>query len=200
MDLKSVVMIMILVGMLVFAGCNQTEDVEGDLQEDVVVEVEEKDSTEVEAVLEEAVEEEETVVEKTEDATEPEETVEEEEIVEADLEEEAPEVNETVQEVIEEESGETIELEIEYFRTEPDSDWTINKGDTIQWTNKMPNYVHRIALFNEEEDGTFGQRWFNEVEDTLTGETYSYTFNETGKFKWGSLTKFDKIYGYITVI
>ena len=202
MRLKQIIMIMMVLSLLVFSGCSKEEaPAEKDIQSDVMVEVEQTDSTEVEQQLEEAVEEPvEEVVEPVEEVVEPE--------VEEEVEEETPEAEETTEEeVVEEEveedtSGELIELEIEYFKTQPESDWSIKKGDTISWTNLMPNYVHRIAIFPEKEEGsgTYEQRWVNEVEDTLTDETYTYTFNETGKFKWGSLTKFDKIYGFITVI
>ena len=88
---------------------------------------------------------------------------------------------------------------IQNFRGTPD-DLDISVGDTITWTNLMTNYKQIIIIMPwVTSEGKYDDKWINDVKEILTNETYSYTFNESCKYQWGSKTKFDKINGEITV-
>ena len=49
-------------------------------------------------------------------------------------------------------------------------------------------------------EGIYSNEPINSINEIWTGEEYSYTFDKSGKYKWGSKTKFDRIQGIITVI
>ena len=84
------------------------------------------------------------------------------------------------------------------FRGEPE-DLSIKVGTTVTWKNDMENMVQIIIILPSKETGVYSSKEINNVVRTLPGDSYSYIFNETGDYKWGSKTKFDKIYGFITV-
>lgn len=104
---------------------------------------------------------------------------------------------ETEEEVSDETGPEIKEIVIENFKANP-KDLSIKVGDTVRWTNLMPNFKHIIIIL-PDGDGTYSSRYINDVQDILLDESYEYTFNEAGKYKCGSKTKFDKVWGIITV-
>ena len=48
-------------------------------------------------------------------------------------------------------------------------------------------------------EGKYSNVQINDLTIILVNESYEYTFEEAGLYKWGSKTKFDKINGIITV-
>ena len=108
------------------------------------------------------------------------------------------ETNEVAEETVEENTGsQTEEVIIDNFIAEPE-DLSVKVGDTIKWTNNMENFKQIIVIF-PQEDGSYSTKEINDKVEIFLNESYEFTFNETGSYKWGSLTKFDKIYGIITV-
>lgn len=90
------------------------------------------------------------------------------------------------------------EIVIENFAGTP-ANLDIKVGDTVVWNNQMQT-VNPITILAEKDGGGYEQRGINEpLVRTLPMETYEYTFEQAGKFKWGSLTKFNLCYGIITV-
>lgn len=90
------------------------------------------------------------------------------------------------------------EISIENFKGVP-SDITVNAGDTVRWTNNMDNFKQVVIVCAEEEKRYNCNSPINNKVEILQGESYEFTFEEDGSYKWGSITKFDKIYGIVTV-
>jgi len=85
------------------------------------------------------------------------------------------------------------------FRATPD-DLSINAGDTVTWTNEMDNFIQIIIILPYEvEEGKYSNKEINDLIELAKDESYEFTFEEAGVYKWGSKTKFDKINGIITV-
>lgn len=105
------------------------------------------------------------------------------------------------EEVIEEETagaGGKQEIIIDNFRGDP-KDLAIEAGTTVIWTNNM-HFNHVIIILPAQGDGTYAKTGINDLQQIWFEESYSFTFNETGKYKWGSKTKFDTTNGIITVV
>ncbi|MBW2981894.1 hypothetical protein KY343_03385 [Candidatus Woesearchaeota archaeon] len=99
----------------------------------------------------------------------------------------------------EETVDEEREIVIENFRGNP-RDIIIEKGTTVKWTNLM-YFKHIIIILPERGDGTFENRWINEdLVELWYEESYEFTFEEEGKYQWGSKTKFDVTKGVVTVL
>jgi len=80
--------------------------------------------------------------------------------------------NEDVEEIVEEKKGNTYEIDIKNFAFIR-SVTRVMPGDTVVWTNKDPA-DHSVV----SKEGLFEQ-------DLLaTGESYSYTFEEVGRFSY----------------
>jgi plastocyanin len=96
--------------------------------------------------------------------------------------------------------NEPKEIILEYFRGDP-KDVTIDVGTTVRWTNMM-HFNHIIIILpKRKDDNTYENRWINEdLEQIWYDESYEYTFNEVGNYKWGSKTKFDITNGKIVVV
>jgi len=180
MKLKYVILSVMLFAIVFAAGC-KTEVLP--VEDDVIIEKEETDSSDPGG---------ETDEESTDDTSE---TDTDEETTDDEATEDSSEADENVTAT----SNETKEIVIKGFDS---ADLTIKAGDTVKWTNSMENYKHIIIILPSKEDGEgFKSVWINDAfEGTiLPGESYEYTFNETGDFKWGSKVKFQNIYGIITV-
>jgi plastocyanin len=93
-------------------------------------------------------------------------------------------------------TGKTIV--IENFRGNPE-DLTIKAGTTVTWENGMTFMNVIIILPQKNDSNKYETKWINDLVELWVNESYSYTFEEAGNFKWGSKTKFDKTYGFITV-
>ncbi|MBW2996459.1 hypothetical protein KY332_04105 [Candidatus Woesearchaeota archaeon] len=87
---------------------------------------------------------------------------------------------------------------IENFRGTPE-DLDIKAGTTVTWENKMTFMNIIIILPQKNDSNKYDTRWINDLVELWIDESYSYTFEEAGDYKWGSKTKFDKTYGFITV-
>jgi plastocyanin len=99
----------------------------------------------------------------------------------------------------EEVADEEKEIILDNFRGDP-KDVTIEKGTTVKWTNMM-HFSHVIIILPKRDDNTYENRWINEdLEQLWYDESYEYTFNEVGNFKWGSKTKFDITNGKVVVV
>ena len=99
-----------------------------------------------------------------------------------------------------EESASTEEnlITIENFRADPD-DITIKVGETVRWHNLMTYKNIILILPQKNNSNKYETKWINDLEEMLYDDSFKYTFNEVGNYKWGSKTKFDKIYGFIEV-
>jgi len=95
------------------------------------------------------------------------------------------------------EVSEEREIIIENFRGNP-KDLTVEAGTTVKWTNMM--YFQHIIIILPEEDGIFSNRWINDLKEIWYEESYEYTFEEPGKYQWGSKSKFDITKGLIIVV
>jgi len=94
-------------------------------------------------------------------------------------------------------SGEK-EIVIENFRGNP-KDVIVEAGTTVTWINKM-YFQHIVIILPDQGDGTYANRWINDLEELWYDESYEYTFEEAGKYKWGSKSKFEVTYGTVTVL
>lgn len=92
---------------------------------------------------------------------------------------------------------EITEIIIENFRGNP-KDITIKQGTAVRWVNMM--YLQNIIIILPKEDGSYSSKWINDLKELWYNETYEYIFTKPGNYKWGSKTKFDKIYGTVTVV
>ena len=95
----------------------------------------------------------------------------------------------------------SMEVVIVNFRGSPE-DFEVEAGATVKFTNDMGNFVQRIIILRQKEfSNKFETRPVNsdDLVDLMPGESYEYTFEEAGTFKWGSQTRFDKINGIVTV-
>lgn len=137
----------------------------------------------------------ETAENETVDTTEPETT---EEIDNKKLFEELLGGGDEEEEVVETPESGLKNVIIENFRGEPE-DFSITAGTTVKWTNLMYNYQQIIIILPKNDDGTYSSHWINDLVELNTNESYEYVFNESGNYKWGSKTKFEKIQGIITV-
>jgi plastocyanin len=91
------------------------------------------------------------------------------------------------------------EIVIENFRGNP-MDIVIEKGSTVKWTNLM-YFKHIIIILPDQGDGTFGNRWINEdLTELWVNESYEFAFEESGRYQWGSKTKFEVTKGIVTVV
>ena len=93
---------------------------------------------------------------------------------------------------------ENQEIIIENFIGDP-KDITIEEGTTVKWANMM-YFKHIIIILPSREDGTYSNNWVNDLKELWHNESYEYIFDEAGKYKWGSKTKFDKTRGIVTVV
>jgi len=84
------------------------------------------------------------------------------------------------------------------FKGEP-ADLNIKVGTTVTWKNDMDNMIQIIVILPKREGGVYSSKEINELVRIMPGDSYSFTFTEEGSYKWGSKTKFDKIYGFIEV-
>lgn len=99
----------------------------------------------------------------------------------------------------EEVASEEKEIILENFRGDP-KDITIKKGTTVKWTNMM-YFNHIIIILPKRDDNTYENRWINDdLEQLWYDESYEYTFDEVGNYKWGSKTKFDITNGKVAVV
>jgi plastocyanin len=190
--MKFRILLMILV-VLILVGCKK-ETTEQNIVENLSGggEVQENVSTEVtEPVANETTEEEETVAAN--------ETAEENETDTQALIEQLWNTSKEEEETPAEKPVSGIkEVTIHNFIGDPE-DFSITAGTTVRWTNLMYNYQQIIIILPKNEDGSYSSHWINDLVEINTNESYEYIFNETGTFKWGSKTKFDKIQGIITV-
>ncbi len=96
-------------------------------------------------------------------------------------------------------SSDVKEVTIVNFKGIPE-DFDIAVGTTVKWTNEMDNFMQIIVIYPQKNDSNkYEQMPVNDIIELLHGESYEYTFENAGTFKWGSKTKFDKIVGIITV-
>jgi len=108
--------------------------------------------------------------------------------------ESADETEDTTESVLE-----VKEVTIQNFKGTPD-DFTIEVGTTVRWTNFMNNFKQLIVILPWDDDkGKYDFKEINDMKQILYNESYEYTFEEAGDFRWGSKTKFDKINGEIKV-
>jgi plastocyanin len=98
-----------------------------------------------------------------------------------------------------ESTGEKKEIIIENFRGDP-KDITIEKGTTVKWTNMM-YFNHIIIILPKRDDNTYSNSWINkDLEQLWYEESYEYTFDEVGNYKWASKAKFDITNGKVAVV
>lgn len=113
--------------------------------------------------------------------------------------EEAGLIENDTEETEEETVTSTNRILIEYFKGYPE-DMSIDVGESITWTNMMDNFKHLvIVLPYDEVDQSYSIVPINDLQYILKNDMYTYTFNESGTYKWGSKTRFDKVQGIITV-
>lgn len=195
MKYNMLISIILISFLFVISGCSKDIEIEEEIvdtgdntideEPDVVeIEVEETDST---------IDNTEEIIKEVEE--EPEEII--EEVIEDNNTEEAQEV---IENSTKETANEINSISLENFKASQ-ADWTIQEGDIIEWTNKMDNVRLTIAIYPQSEDGTFEYREINDrAEASMVPEdSYQYQFNESGEFKWVSLFKPNKMFGYITV-
>lgn len=196
--MKTYYIIGLILVILLLAGCQEKvgEVVEDNLSEDTT-----ETSTEYvndsESVLEDNI--------TVEDTTEQENQTSEENKSVTELYEELSE--EVGLETDDDESDEDVETQtasdnpeiiINNFRGDP-SDLNVEKGTTVKWINKM-HFQNVIIILPQEEDSSgYSNKWINDIKKLWINESYEYTFNQTGKYQWGSKTDFDHIQGIITV-
>lgn len=132
---------------------------------------------------------------KTSTDTAPETTdIETEDSADTNATEETPDTNTTTPSEVS-----TNSVSISNFKATP-ADLDIKVGSTVTWKNQMENFKQIIVIYQFiETEGKYSNTPINPKEEILLDEEYSYTFDKAGKYKWGSLTKFDKIVGIITV-
>jgi len=194
MKTKYIIAIGLIILILALAGCKQqttaTENNTADQSSsEVIIEKETVDSSEI--AVETPTEEPNVEEQTTENVTEEPPAVVEENTTETTT-------NDSQETADSSAAGTVHDVTIENMAGNPE-DLDINIGDTIRWTNKMPNFAQIIIILPKNEDGTYAKKEINVLNKTLTLESYSYTFNDEGTFKWGSKTNFDKINGIITV-
>ena len=90
-----------------------------------------------------------------------------------------------------------VTVVIENFRGDPD-DFNVSVGATVTWLNNMPNFKHVIGIRPETDSGSWGPA-INEHAEIIEGESFSWTFTETGTYEWYSKTKYPATSGIIEV-
>lgn len=160
-------------------GPEQAEETDEDATEDIVEEVEDTaenltEETDVKELIKELSEE---AGLDTENMTEEEE--------ETEVEEEATAENRTVV--------------IDNYKGVP-SDFSITAGTTVTFMNEQENFKHIVGIRKWE-----GTRYPQTTVDgdyhpVLPGDSWSYTFEEAGKYQWLSKSNYPDTSGEITVI
>lgn len=102
------------------------------------------------------------------------------------------------------ESEETTEegnytIEIINMRGEPEKNLDIKAGDSVTWISRQQNYVHRIQLRLKLDNGGYGNYILEPSVSLKMNESFTYQFEEAGKFQWYSKTNYPTTSGYITV-
>jgi hypothetical protein len=200
MNMKNIIAILFIVAILALAGCsnsdpNVVEKVDkasinnqsSTGSDTIVVETEKQDSTETANPAAPAPE-----AQKPAEQPKPVETAPAPAVVVV------PPVNDT--EVKATTTGAVRTITINSFE-ETYPDIAVKVGDSVQWTNKMPNIRQIIAIIAPNSDGSYGSHPMNNVKNSsvMPQGSYEYTFTAPAKYKWGSMTKFDAVYGYIIV-
>ena len=90
-------------------------------------------------------------------------------------------------------------IEIIHMRGEPEKDLDIKAGSSVTWISRQPNYVHRIQIKIKSDTGIFKEDVLDDPVGLLENESFAYTFDDAGIYKWMSLTNYPTTSGVITV-
>ena len=93
-------------------------------------------------------------------------------------------------------SGETTIVMYKFQGTPEDLD--IKVGTTVTFVNEEDNFMHIVGV-RVWAGSKYSLQPVAGYHELLPGESYSYTFNETGKYQWLSKTKYPDVSGEIEV-
>ena len=94
--------------------------------------------------------------------------------------------------------SEDVTITIENFEGDPE-DVDIKVGTTVTFLNEQENFKHVIGITPWENGKYTSKPIENEWHPILEGESWSYTFEEAGKFRWLSKSNYPDTQGEIEV-